>query len=812
MGLASYTIEIGDEEITFEGPDNLSQKDIEQLADQYLKTAKPGQQFRHAQYGGERVVAPEDDSSAVGAYVRGVNQGGTFNFGDEIAAGANAAIPGLAWLDNLSGIGGEQQGPFNGSDFWSRFEHNMDEMQGKLEADREHHNTARILGNVSGALATLPAAEATAARLPQALRVAAEANPIKTAIVAGTGAGAVSGAGEGRGNRAQSAALGALAGGATGGLVGGAIVSAPVVAQYAKVLFNNGQSVTREAISQITSALKRDGFDVTSPTGVQKLKNALQEYTGKPVSLADIGASTRARTGVGLRAPSEQQQIGIDTVMSRQAGQANRLARDVRETVAPRTDVHAIDDDLVAQRAEEAQKLRDLALFEDGPEKVRLEERVFKPIPLSPEVQAKADAFAAENETNAEATAEAIARELEDMRLVPGFENHPVSINEVQGLVLDDMGIARDAPGALEFVRDVFNRTNSKLKFPPREIKEAGGRQSRIVDDSTLQQLARLPMAQKALQGAKETANAERLLLDAQGLPSDHLPYHGDASQLDMRAFDYLKRYLDDEVNLLYKRGQSRSFTAGEAAQVKQLRDTIREQLRSYNPQYADYLDAYKGSSEMIDALRSGREFDRLDPEQIAAEQAGRSTAGQELFRVGTARNLLDTIKSARGEGAVPANRILNSPEEREQLAATGVSPENFNTLTSRVGQERNMSLLTRELQGSQTAQRQAAQLDAEGGGPIVPFNPSSGFGWAGAIIRSVANKTSTQRNAAVNEALLPRLLSQDPKVIESTITELEKAGQVALARQIKRSLAARRAGAYGGLAIGSPVALPEER
>src|SRR4051812_42940855 len=102
MGVTRYTIQIGDEEIEFEGPDNLSEKQIEDLATKQLKTAKPGQTFSHPIYGGtyEAPAIPEDESSGFGSFMRGIPHGVFSNWDDELTAAGNAAIPGLAELDN----------------------------------------------------------------------------------------------------------------------------------------------------------------------------------------------------------------------------------------------------------------------------------------------------------------------------------------------------------------------------------------------------------------------------------------------------------------------------------------------------------------------------------------------------------------------------------------------------------------------------------------------------------------------------------------------------------------------------------------
>jgi hypothetical protein len=276
-----YRIQAGGDIIEFEGPDDLSESEIEKLADTQLKAARPGQTFQHSRYAGTVQDAPvhaPDESSAGGSYLRGAEHGGYMNFDDEIASAGNAAIPGMAQLENAT-LGGDQQGvslgdvggfltspldPAPGDSFWDKisrnYEHNMDAYQGQDEADKALHPVARGLGEVSGAVAGTVAPGMGAARLglvPERLAAAMAANPIKTAIATGGTVGAVSGAGAGRGNRAQSAALGGLSGMALGGLVSGGVEYAPAAAQYAKVIFNRG--VNSEAVQQLTRALARDG-------------------------------------------------------------------------------------------------------------------------------------------------------------------------------------------------------------------------------------------------------------------------------------------------------------------------------------------------------------------------------------------------------------------------------------------------------------------------------------------------------------------------------------------------------------------------
>jgi hypothetical protein len=730
----------------------------------------PGLDYKEVD--GEQQVDRGGFIGGLDALIRGAADGATFNFADEIASGANALLP----LDALTGK--PVKSVWGGNSFWDAFEHNQNIENQITEADQAQNPILRSSGEIGGVVAqTLLGARALGAVAPgatNAVKAASVTAPLRTSAAVGTGTGTLQGglAGLGQGDdleeRAKNAKIGATFGGITGGVAAPVLTTlAPAIAKYGKVLYGTGSE--EEATAQLITALKRDGYDVTSPTGVKTLKDELSNYLGKPVSLADIGNATRARAGVGLRAPSEVQSQGIDTVLQRQAGQGARLASDIRGTVAPRTDVHALDEALIAEREAAAMPLRDQALFTQGPgfgtPATAPRAPLAQPTGLAPEV-ADTNGFAIGNGADA-------------------------GLRRMLGLNVPD------APPT--FVPTVPNAPNAIASL---------GREARIPTDPTLQQLARLPLAQRALTQSRALAQDEVGLKSVLGQDISHLPDQVPGTDLDMRSFDYLKRFLDAEVNKLARGADTSSFKAAEYGQVKELRNAIRERMREVVPEYGDYLDAYRGSSEMIDALADGRTFRQLDPEQIAAKQAKRSQAGQELYRVGAARDLMDTLGSTR-DGANPATRILNSNESREQLAATGVSPENAALLNRSVDIERQLNKLPAELAGSQTAQRAAAMTDADAGlHATLPFNPGSPFGWLGAGARTVLNRASTTRNAAVNEALLPKMLETDPAAIFKHIGVLEAAGRKAEADQIRRALGAFKfTGALGGL-IGTNAAI----
>lgn len=713
---------------------------------------------------------------SVDAGARSIARGFTSNFMDELSARANAVLP----IDKI--FNPNVKSVWDGNTSWDEAVSNNERIARGIDAaDDEQHPVISGVGKITGSVAqALTAAKAFKAAAPALLPKAAigptaaieaynMAHPVKAALIAGTVGGGTSGAlsGVGEGTDTQSRIQNAKTGGAISAMAGGVLAPAitslgPAISRYGAVLF--GKMPYKEAMLQLKKTLANDGFDVSSPSGVKALKDELSRYLGKPVSLADVGHATRARAGVGLRTPSAAQSQSIDKVLERQSGQGARLAGDIRATVAPRTDVHALDEALVKQREELAMPLREKALFTGG----------------------------------------------------PGYGNTPAPptgpLAQPTGLATgdaEDAGLRRVLGLNVPEAQPTF----TALPAPTAEATDVA-RQARIPQDAQLQQLARLPFAQRALKASRNLAQEEVRLRSVLGQDISHLPdVSARGADLDMRSLDYLKRFLDTEVRSLARGAPTNTFKAAEYAQVRDMRNAIRERMKQVVPEYGDYLDAYRGPSEMLDALHSGRDFAKLDPEQIAAAQGKRSEAGQELYRVGVARSLIDDVTSAR-DGTSPARNLLHSDEARAQLAATGVSPDDLASLNARVGAERNLSLLPEELRGSQQARRITAASDADAGvHAALPFNPGSSVGWLGAGIRSLLNRANITRNAGVNEQLLPRILETDPAAIDKTIQELISIGEHQKAAELQRLWVATVTSSTVGSAIGRGTARsnPEE-
>lgn len=719
--------------IQLEGPDGATDDEIIAQA-QRLTTDKTG-------YGATSVSAGKKPNllDNIGAGVRKTADSFVANYGDELSAAANAVLP----LDRLAGK--KVYSVYDGIPFKEAYKQNFERADNASKTLAAQYPKATGAGNFTGGVAQAIAGTrllGAAAELPAVARVGAAvparvarvaANPVVRNVGAGYAAGAVNAAGAADpGQRGRSAALGGFTGAALGGAATGVSALAPVVKRYMDAL--GGREITPQALTQIQRSLANDGYDVVTPGGRAALEAELSSYAGKPVSLADVGMNTRARAGVGLRTPSPAQNAGQRAVLQRAEGARGRLSQDIRANVAPRTDVHALDDALLEQIDETALPLREQAL--NGPD------------------------------------------------TAPRIPQRSLAPDE-------------------------------------RAVIQARGGSVAPIEDEVLQNLARLPAAQRALQGARALAGDERGRLQVQGLDTTSTPeFPTNGAPLNMRQLDYMKRFMDKEVDRLYAGTTSER---AQAAELGQLRNAIRERMRAASPEYGQYLDAYGDIAEQRSALVAGRggpapngrgSYPGMlaqDPERIAAEQAERSTAAQELFRVGGARKMDDLVSSTT-DGRTPATRIMNDDVERRQLAAAGVPQQNVEALQGNVNQERTFDQLVAEIRGSQTDVRQAARQNADAGIQAqLPFNPASKAGWAGAAIDATVGALNLARNSRINEQVLPRLLETDPQTINTIVTELVANGRRAEAQTLARAARTRFGTKVLGNVIGAPVAFSED-
>jgi len=160
---------------------------------------------------------PGQGPSAVGAGLRGVVQGATFGFGDEVRAGTDALVQGVGNL-----FRGSEGRPTMGE----AYDKSLAASREQQQLDQSEHPYASTAGQIVGGVGSTVAGGAALGAGRAALGVGRLiTNPVGRAAITGATTGGVTGFGEGEGglaNRATGAAEGAALGGVAGAGIGAA--------------------------------------------------------------------------------------------------------------------------------------------------------------------------------------------------------------------------------------------------------------------------------------------------------------------------------------------------------------------------------------------------------------------------------------------------------------------------------------------------------------------------------------------------------------------------------------------------------------
>ena len=272
------------------------------------------------------------DRGVIDAGARGVAQGLTANFGDEIrglveASGANPDDP--ASLYKL--ISGALQYWGGDAEAKKRYDETVKRERDLTKQAEEQHPVASIAGNIAGAVALPVGAVAQAATLPG-----------RMAAGAGVGAmlGGASGAGEGigAGDTITKAAIGTGAGGILGGAapvaMKGLELAGQGIAKAAQPLFTNYRGATNpdaEAARRVILAQQRDAG--SARPGLTQPEFDAAKASGSPVINADMGGEATQALARSAANTSPEGRAALEAVTSeRYKTQNPRLANFIKET------------------------------------------------------------------------------------------------------------------------------------------------------------------------------------------------------------------------------------------------------------------------------------------------------------------------------------------------------------------------------------------------------------------------------------------------------------------------------------------------
>jgi hypothetical protein len=142
------------------------------------------------------------------------------------------------------------------------------------------------------------------------------------------------------------------------------------------------------------------------------------------------------------------------------------------------------------------------------------------------------------------------------------------------------------------------------------------------------------------------------------------------------------------------------------------------------------YREARKASGDYLginNAMESGREFMKIDPEQLTKQFKAMPEAEKNAFKVGVAKQLRD-LTDKTIEGGNSYNKLFGRPENQKRLASI-LSPEQYKNFAEDLrAQDRMFKLRNEILGGSPTASKQVAAQEIAELGSFITANPQMGI------------------------------------------------------------------------------------
>jgi hypothetical protein len=278
----------------------------------------------------------------------------------------------------------------------------------------------------------------------------------------------------------------------------------------------------------------------------------------------------------------------------------------------------------------------------------------------------------------------------------------------------------------------------------------------------------------------------------------------GEVTDIDTEFLHILKMGLDDVVFT----GKSPVSGIGSTA-LNSVKDTRAQFLNFIDRNNAAYKRArnyWAGETSAMDAMQMGRNFLRLDEDELAADIRKMSKSEKEAFRLGAMQNVLDRMGGSQmGEtvtGAVgnPARDLIKNPKTVRLLGLTFDDKTVFNRFINRLEDETEMRLTSAQvLRGSQTAERtEAVSALRDRAVKELPADASLAAVITNALRRDLRGAEQQQLEATANEVARV-LLERDPQKLQQIASQLQGGNTL----DVFRRLAPEFLPAIGRAAIG---------
>ena len=297
----------------------------------------------------------------------------------------------------------------------------------------------------------------------------------------------------------------------------------------------------------------------------------------------------------------------------------------------------------------------------------------------------------------------------------------------------------------------------------------------------TIVRLMDRPAMKAAMRSAKTMAANEDVALDP--------------SRLTVGDLHYAKVALDQMIESA-KRGDSSAARMG----LRALTDTKRQLLEAMDdisPDYKMGRDIFAGASELLRAGQYGRDFIRMEADEIDELVKGMGQSEKEMFRRGAVKSIVDTLeKTDMGRDAT--RRLIGSKAMRRKLANVFDSPESAERFLNAAKAEREMArtrLVTTG--GSRTSQGLANASGLEQA--IQPAGLLATMGTGQGLLSGGAQLASSLLG---NRKLTPEVLDEISRMLLSRGVSPEEVRRIFSETLIDRTLGAGRS--FGNITRGA--------
>lgn len=251
----------------------------------------------------------------------------------------------------------------------------------------------------------------------------------------------------------------------------------------------------------------------------------------------------------------------------------------------------------------------------------------------------------------------------------------------------------------------------------------------------------------------------------------------------DMRAWDWIKRALDDKIEANTIREPFRAPQMNnEARIINQLKQALVSELDAQNPVYAQARKVWSSGQEADQAIEVGRNVFDMGAKRFKQAMDAMSPQQRELARLGVAEKLRERIDNA----GMTHNALLKFFSTREQynsIRAAFPDDQSFAKFRTAMFNEARMRKTYQAVTGNSTTARQLADLN-EAQSPAGTALMEAGLGAAtGGTAGMMTSLINTMRGGLsrlggftpdVAAKTVDILLSRNPEAVRSIVQRLQ--------------------------------------